>query len=265
MRRALVVLGVILCVVVSTMSTSSALTRSQQDRADKRTGSQIHFIYAVARDGTDRHLDTDGTVERTVRTLSKWFAGQTGAKSLRVDAYRRSVDVTFRRLSLTEAEYSSYGGWTNTHIQWELEAAGFNMASKSYAVLYDGPHPLQCGAASWPPAFPGRMTVLFLQGTPPGSPPCASNVLGGATPGYWEFAITHDVLHTLGFVATCAPNEYRGGHVSDARNDLMWAGDQPWVFPPVLDVGRDDYFKHGRTDCPDLNRSGWLMKSWKWR
>lgn len=71
-------------------------------------------------------------------------------------------------------------------------------------------------------------------------------------------------IASFGFVATCAPNEYRGGHVSDAPNDLMWAGDGPWVFPPVLDVGRDDYFGHGRKGCPDLAKSAWLMNSWKW-
>ena len=37
----------------------------------------------------------------------------------------------------------------------------------------------------------------------------------------------------------------------------MYAGDQPWN-PKVLDVGEDDYFRHGRDDCPDLSTSGWL-------
>jgi hypothetical protein len=152
----------------------------------------------------------------------------------------------------------------NTYIQHDLEAAGFDRAKRSYVVLYDGPSSIGCGQASWPPAFPGRYAVMYLRGTPPGSPACATNPLGGATPGYWEFATTHDILHTLGFVATCAPNEWRGGHVSDSAQDLMWAGDQPWIFPPVLDVGRDDYYGHGSAGCPDLAKSPWLMTRWRW-
>jgi hypothetical protein len=37
----------------------------------------------------------------------------------------------------------------------------------------------------------------------------------------------------------------------------MYAGPQPWR-PSVLDVGRDDYFQHGRRDCLDLARSIFL-------
>jgi len=38
----------------------------------------------------------------------------------------------------------------------------------------------------------------------------------------------HEILHTLGVVATCAPNHTLSGHVSDDPRDLMYAGPLPW-------------------------------------
>ena len=41
----------------------------------------------------------------------------------------------------------------------------------------------------------------------------------------------------------------------------MWAGNQPWLFPARLDIGRDDYYGHGRSDCADLARSPYLTSN----
>jgi hypothetical protein len=70
--------------------------------------------------------------------------------------------------------------------------------------------------------------------------------------------MVHDILHGLGIVGTCAPHHHLAGHVSDFPNDLMYAGSAAWQLPPTLDVGRDDYYGHGRSDCPDLGRSPYL-------
>jgi hypothetical protein len=57
----------------------------------------------------------------------------------------------------------------------------------------------------------------------------------------------------------CAPHQYLGGHASDAANDLMWTGNQPWdVANVTIDVNRDDYYGHGRADCPDMQTSAFL-------
>jgi hypothetical protein len=37
----------------------------------------------------------------------------------------------------------------------------------------------------------------------------------------------------------------------------MWAGTGAWT-PSVLDPGHDDYYRHGRPDCIDFARSGFL-------
>jgi hypothetical protein len=66
-------------------------------------------------------------------------------------------------------------------------------------------------------------------------------------------------MHTLGFVATCAPNHTRAGHVTTPTNDLMYAGDDPWdLRVVVLDEDRDDYFAHNNSGCLDLADSTFL-------
>jgi hypothetical protein len=75
----------------------------------------------------------------------------------------------------------------------------------------------------------GSVTAIFLQGTPPGAPPCASNPIGVDPPRYFEFSMLHEILHTMGFVPTCAPHTAPNHHVSDGRFNLMWSGNAPWM------------------------------------
>ncbi len=76
-----------------------------------------------------------------------------------------------------------------------------------------------------------------------------------------DIAMLHELVHTLGFVAECAPHHTLNGHASDSPNDLMWSGNAPWQLPPRLDIGRDDYYGHGRSDCADLARSPYLTSN----
>ena len=136
---------------------------------------------------------------------------------------------------------------------------GFNDFNKIYAVFWDGGSNFACGGGAWPPTLVGNVAAMYLRGTPPGAPPCDTNILGASatTPGYLEFAMLHEVMHTLGLVATCAPHEHGSGHVSDSNTDLMWQGPQPWM-PDTLDIGHDDYFQAGNPNCLDLSNSAFL-------
>ena len=75
-----------------------------------------------------------------------------------------------------------------------------------------------------------------------------------------DFAVLHEVLHTMGFVPACAPHHTRSGHVSDDPRDLMYAGDEPWR-PSVLDVGQDDYYHAHRLGCLELAVSPYLERN----
>jgi hypothetical protein len=256
MRRGLMAL---VCAGAFVAPADAALPRSTVDRLDEARGPQIHVVYAVPADGEDRRLDETGTLEGSVGSFQAWLAAETGGANLRFDTYQGSLDVSFFRLTATDATVASRGAFVREAVEQELRAAGFDRPDRIYAVYYDGSSTYACGGAFWPPQLNGNAIVMYLRGRPSGAM-CESNGFATATlpPTYWEYAMLHDILHGLGMVPTCAPHHHLAGHVSDFANDLMWAGNQPWLFPAKLDIGRDDYFGHGRTDCADLARSPYL-------
>jgi hypothetical protein len=250
------------CTAVFPASAASALPRSTMDRPDEQRGPQIHVIYALPSDGVDRRLDETGQLEGSVASFQAWLAGETGGPNLRMDTYQGSLDVGFVRLAQDDATIASRGAFVRDAVQDGIRAAGFDQPERIYAVYYDGSSTYACGGAFWPPALQGSAVVMYLRGRPPGAD-CSLNgfAAAGSPPTYWEYAMLHDLLHGLGLVASCAPNHHLSGHVSDFPDDLMWSGSQPWRFPARLDIGRNDYYGHGRTDCADLARSPYLTSN----
>ena len=237
---------------------ASALERALADRPDEITGPQVHILYVLPKDSPDQTLDTNGTIARSVAAFQTWLAGQTLGRRLRLDTYQGEPDITFVRLRRTDAEMKTHGKFIRDQIEYELLASGFT-ANKLYAIYYGGGHDSSCGDGAWPPKLVGNVASLYLHGTPPGFVPCDSNPLAPsvAQPGYFEFIILHEILHTLGIVPECAPNHTLAGHTSDDPHDLMYQGPLPWQ-PSVLDVGHNDYFGHGRSDCLDFAQSAFL-------
>jgi hypothetical protein len=235
--------------------------RASSDRADDLPGrEQVHVLYVLPSDGTDHSLDTNGAIAASVDSWQRWMRSQTGGRALVVDTAGGALDVTFVRLDATDAELAGHGLSIRDELEARLTALGFDVSTKVYAVYYDGSANGACGGAAWPPTLPGNMGAIYLHGHPGGAAPsCDSNSLAapGADPGYLDFAILHEMMHTLGYAPRCATHHTREGHTSDSPTDLMYAGDEPWQ-PSVLDVGHDDYFGTGRSDCLDFARSAML-------
>ena len=218
--------------------------RSTVERADDSALPQVKFLYAVPADGTDRGFDTDRTIHRTVSSWQRWFTGQANGRRFRLDTFQGALDIAFVRLARTEAQYAGYGIAMRDSLEKDLAALGFNSPTKAYAVYFDGINTTACGSAPRPPALPGRVAGLYLKGTPPGAPGCATNAFAAsatAAPGYLEFVMVHEILHILGIVDAAAPNHAFDGHVGNDPRDLMYAGVQPWA-PSLLDATRTNYF-----------------------
>ncbi len=242
-------------------ASASSLPRTTTDRPDDVTGPQIHVVYAVPADGEDHHLDDNGTIAGSVRSFQLWLARETGGKAFRMDTHQGALDITFARLGKTEAELAARDRFVREGIEEELGRIGFTAQNKMYAVYYDGVHAHTCGDAFWPPALQGNVVVAYLRGLPNFARPCSANRFAAANeaPGYLEYLMAHEIVHGLGFAPACSPNHHRAGHVTSPNDDLMWAGDAGfWTFPAKLDVGRNDYYGHGRSDCPDLANSPYL-------
>ncbi len=216
------------------------------------SGPQIHVVYAVPSDLADRALDTNGMIAASVSNWENWLRAQTGGRYLRLDTYERSPDVTFVRLPETDAQIAAYGPYVRDEVQRLLRALGFKAAGKLYAVYYDGTSTQSCGGGAWPPVLPGTVGALYLRSTQPGFT-CYDPARSIAGLQIMDFSMLHEMVHTLGFVPTCAPHHTRAGHVSYDLHDLMWAGDLPLVWDPTtLDVGGDDYYGAHIPGCPDL-------------
>jgi len=167
----------------------------ESDRPDDSGRHQIHVIYAIAADGSDRSLDTDGTLVTSTAAFNHWLFDRTPGRALRLDTYGGQLDITFFRSAKTTAQLAADKRLATT-LDAELTTAGFTDAHKKYAVYYDGPGPTgSCGGAAWPPAIPGRSAVMYLGSCPNRF---ASSPAGAA---YWEWVMLHDLFHTFGLVA----------------------------------------------------------------
>ena len=217
-------------------------------------------MYVIPADGANESLDTNGAIETAIESISYWFRSQTGGLDLRWDTYDGRLDITFHQLSSNESSITAEVAYVRDRLERELRDVGVIGLDKQYLVFYGGGSTWSCGGGAWPPLLKGVVSAIYLKGTPPNAPPCNSNTLGASatSPGYFEFAMLHEFIHTIGLAANCAPNHHLNGHVSDYNNDLMWAGDQPWDLPATLDIGGDDYFRHGNEGCPDLAQVGYI-------
>lgn len=242
-------------------STVPGKPRTLTDRTDTVTGSQLHAIYVLPSDGADEALDTNGAIATSVLSFNRWLGEATGGRTLRLDLFEGQPDVSFFRLARTDAQMKATDPNIRTELEKDLKAAGRIQPGKLYAVYYGGTSAYACGGGAWPPALVGQVGAMYLKGAVPGFPACNTNPLGASleTPGYMEFAMLHELMHTLGFVATCAPHHTLAGHVSDSPNDLMWSGNQPWQLPPKLDIGGDDYYRHATAGCADFFESPYLL------
>jgi hypothetical protein len=250
--------------LASAVDYGPTLPRATSDRPDDSPAQQVHVLYVVPSDRSDRGLDTKGVLTSTVSSFETWLADRTGGRPLRVDTYRNSLDVTFLRLSRTDAQIASYGALARDQIEVETKAAGFADANKVYAVYYDGSNTRGCGGSAWPPERAGNVAVLYLRGLSNTKNSCFTEPFAGpgGAPAFREFAMLQGLLQAIGFVPTCAPHQWRGGHVSDSADDLMWTGDGEWAphgwARVALDFGHDDYYKHPANGCADLDRSPFL-------
>jgi hypothetical protein len=244
------------------------LERATVDRADDIDGQQVHFLYVLPSDGTDRQLDTNGTLDASIARIQQWIVDQTRSLSLRVDTYQGAPDITFVRLPHSDAQATSTHPWPIWVIGEGLVAARFNDPDKFYAAFYDGRSTWACAGAK-SPALP-RLGAMYLQAWPTNDPRPCSDAPGFGTgldrPGYFEIGLLHEVLHTMGFAPPCAPHLTRTDHVNDSPTDLMYHPDEqspaPWDWPhAVLDFNRDDYFgDRVPSGCPNLRDSPVLAR-----
>lgn len=100
--------------------------RETADRADDTDLPQIHLLYAIPSDSTDRKLDKNGWIRSSVASAQSWLERESGGSRLRFDTYRGDLDVTFVRLPRRNREYRAFGDFISNQIEYDLWSAGFS-------------------------------------------------------------------------------------------------------------------------------------------
>jgi hypothetical protein len=244
--------------------------RSDVDRPDDSALDQIRVLYVTTSDGPDNARDTDGRICNSIRAGATWFHDQTG-QFLRFDTEGGLLDIGFVKLPITDEAMRGTDPGNQTldlghafvreRIERELAIA----PNKLYAVFYEGTSLYACGGGAYPPLIIGRVGAMYLRAQPPGTvEPCDTLPWGRETlvPGYVDYGILHEVVHSLGLVPPSSVNQHTVGHVYDVNapapeRDLMYSPrpgmpDPFWaVTDPaglVLDLNSDDYYDTGTAD-----------------
>lgn len=215
--------------------------RSLVDRPDEVEGLQIHPVYVLPPGATDYHLDTSGAIHESLMRVNAWFKEQTGGRTLRLDTIGGKADVTFHPLDAPVPSGSDSNAVLE-HVASRLQAAGLEHPQKLLLILFgDNLHTDWTGVG-------GNLRAL-VQVIPTGQWPAPGARFDGL-----DKIVAHELLHALGAVPDGAPHRGDGYHATDDPHDVMTARPDrsaPWI----LDVGRDDYYGHGRADLHDVARS----------
>ena len=219
--------------------------RSIIDRPDTNDDHQVHFIYAILKNGKDKEWDINGYIEKNALKVNKNFL-KWSAKNKKSNGMGQKfkydfskdgkIDVSFARLNLTRKEIDK-PDHPNGIIYRELFRQGFNNPKKVYAIFsgFKSKHGNSDGGEGGP-----LFTILY----------------GPAIKSYgskdMEIVILHELFHTQGAAYDCGKRTYRGAHVKGS--DVLSSGN----VSTKIDSKNNTYYRHGIEGCPDLADSVFL-------
>ena len=219
--------------------------RSIIDRPDVNDDHQVHFIYAILKNGKDKEWDVNGYIEKNALKVNKNFL-KWSAKNKKSNGIGQKfkydfsndgkLDVSFVRLNLTRKEIDK-PDYPNNIIYRELFRQGFNNPKKVYAIFsgFSTKHGNSHGGAAGP-----LFTILY----------------GPAIKSYgskdMEIVILHELFHTQGAAYGCGKRTYDYAHVKGS--DVLGKNKTT----TTIDGKNDTYYKHGIEGCPDLSDSVFL-------
>jgi hypothetical protein len=226
------------------------INRSLVDREDSTNDHQVHFIYAILKNGQDKEWDVNGYIEKLALKVNenflKWSSQNKKSNGIgqkfKYDFLKNGkLDVSFARLDLTRKQIDE-PDHPNGLIYKELFKQGFNNPKKVYAIIsgFNSKHGNSDGGEGGP-----LFTILY-------GPAIKSYGSKGM-----EIVILHELFHTQGAAYDCGKRTYRGAHVKGS--DVLGSGD----VTTKIDSKNDTYYKHGIEGCPDLADSIFLTPTSK--
>lgn len=205
---------------------------------------QILAVYAVS-DGVSAVSTRPQGIADAIETAQSWFRSQTDGRHPVFTREGDGIDVRIVRLG--PAPSNETWGEANARILREVRESLGLRGWESVAVWLEGR--IDRSACAWAGSY--VMVPIWN---------CGTNVPESGTgwPDGGSRLIAHELTHLLGAAQGCAPNVHDdSGHVTDDPRDIIYRGHRgpPASGDYVLDVGRDDYFSHGRDDCYDISHN----------
>ena len=220
------------------------------DQEDVSDDYQVHVIYVLASDSKDLEYDVKGKIEKIVFKGNRHFEKRTG-KKIRFDMTKEGkLDVSFLRVDHTKKEIKEFPRDPIAYFGAQIIKNGFYHPKKVYSTF---------SQENWWNKDLGRnqegvmTTIPFTTPTGLINYPMATNYLRADPKSLW-FTSTHEIIHILGFIQVCAPNQ-KYTHLT-FRNDYMSLNDSGNRY---IDKKKNNYFGHSNADCPlDLKKSVFL-------
>lgn len=213
----------------------------------------IQAVYAVPSDvaPVSGRLEASST---SIAVVQDWFAGQTTNGDHPVfNETGGVVDVELLVLPKTRSQIEAMSMYALDTLLLEEAGSSFDSVADSELFVYLEAPLIDGGACG----YAGRIVVIVMQN-------CNTYPSSTARFPYGDtYLVAHELTHLLGAVASCAPNHIPGGHLDGDNRDVLFmgAGGRDWA-NIMLDPGHDDYYNHGRSDCPDIADSP-LMGTWE--
>lgn len=200
--------------------------------------SPIRAVYAIP-SGVAPVATREQAIANTVAEVQRWFRTQTGGEHPLFARNGSSISVETVRLTLTESELPDRNSGFIANIRNQLGAD----PNTPLLIVSEGKF-ARDSACGWQP----QQAVVIPLGNCGIALQVDSEWPKGAT-----YIVAHELAHLLGAVKPCAPNYEGTAHVDDDNRDLLYhgPGSRDWA-NLTLDVGNDDYYRHGRDDCYDI-------------
>ena len=198
----------------------------------------VHAVYAVPA-GEAPVTGRQQLIADAIAEVQEWFRSQTGGRHL---LFAREGD----RVSIAVVKLTGTGADREGILAELREQLGTNMP---FVVFGEGDFPAAGTGRHWACAHGGWDVMISIRR-------CRRDYL----PGELSRVLAHELVHLLGAAQPCAPNYAGPGHVDDDRRDILFYQHTGMGLGRlVLDVGRDDYYGHGRDDCYDIADSPLLV------
>ena len=261
------------------------INRSYKDEQDLYEGNQFHPIYLLPCERDDREYDINNKINSSLLAINNWLKKQTSNQEIRFDRnINGEIDVTFLRVNKTmdwfgDLHTKDKKNITNVSIKIEkLINDNHNLflkfSSKKFIIFFEGWEKRKyidydiCGKSR----YNGNIAIYFTYSRFKkyiGDDVILSNNdrifscthndhlnnKNDETFGDAEATILHEMIHSLGFPASCSRNN-KFFHVDDNKHDIMNKNSGK----KFLDYNNDDYFNHGLDNCPDLKNSNFLKE-----